>query len=130
MRRFIAAGLAALAAAGGLIPALHAGGYDETEVSNSGTIIGRVVLSGPLPERRYFPLVLYPFGTFCKKISDGNGNVALQEFLTDAEGGLQDAIVALEGVAAGKRFTLTKTELLAEDCMFHPAEVSWGEHTY
>jgi hypothetical protein len=47
MRRFIAAALAALAAVGGLIPALQAGGYDETEVSNAGTIIGRVVLSGP-----------------------------------------------------------------------------------
>src|SRR3989338_5534529 len=98
-------------------------GYEEGEVRNGGSITGRVLLKGPIPEPRVFPLVLYPFGPFCKKISDGQGNVRVEEFFVDAGGGMQDAIVAVQQVKKGKPFPRVENELVAVDCMFHPADV-------
>ena len=98
-------------------------GYEEVEVRNGGSITGRVLLKGPVPEPRVFPLVLYPFGPFCKKISDGQGNVRVEEFIVDADGGMQDAIVAVQQVKKGKAFHRVENELVAVDCMFHPADV-------
>jgi hypothetical protein len=99
-------------------------GYDAIPVKNGGTITGKVILKGPIPEPRVFPVVLYPFGPFCKKITDGQGNIRLEEFVRGAGGGMQDAIVAVQRVKAGKPFAPIVTELVAVDCMFHPAEVS------
>ena len=106
-----------------------AASYQPAAVADGGTITGQVRLAGTPPELRYFPLVLYPFGTFCKKIADPNGNVVLQEFLAGDAGGLQDTIVAVEGVAAGKPFTPITAEWVAVDCMFHPADVAPEQHT-
>ena len=102
-------------------------GYDEIAVDNGGTITGKVVLKGRIPEPRAFPLVLYPFGPFCKKISDGQGNVLLEEFLVSSEGGMQDAIVAVQRVKKGKPFPHVKNDLVTVDCMFHPADVPENE---
>ena len=102
-------------------------GYDTIPVKNGGTITGKVILKGPIPEPRVFPVVLYPFGSFCKKVSDGQGNIRLEEFIVGAGDGMQDAIIAVQQVKAGKPFAPIKTELVAVDCMFHPAEVSSEE---
>jgi hypothetical protein len=101
--------------------------YEETTVRNGGTLTGRVVLDGPVPEPRVFSLVLYPFGPFCKRISDGQGHVLLQEFLTGKDGGLQDAVVTVQNVSQGKPFPPIKNEFVAIDCMFHPADVPQAE---
>jgi hypothetical protein len=98
-------------------------GYDETKITNGGTITGKVTLNGPIPPPRVFPLVLYPFGPFCKKISDGQGHILLEEFIVGPEGGMQDAIVAVQRVKNGKPFPPIKSELFSVDCMFHPADV-------
>jgi hypothetical protein len=108
---------------------LSAEEYREAPVPNGGTIRGKVILNGSKPAPRVFPLVLYPFGPFCKRISDGNGNVILQEFLVDDDGGLRDAVVALEGVTSGKPFPELKLEMTAEDCMFHPSDADRSETT-
>ncbi len=97
--------------------------YEEIDVQEGGTLQGRVTLQGPVPPPRIFPLVLYPFGPFCKKISDGEGNVRLKEFVVSADGGLSNAVVAVEKVEQGKRFEPIRSEFVAVDCMFHPAEV-------
>jgi hypothetical protein len=102
-------------------------GYEERPVGDGGVLAGRVILNGPVPEPRVFPLVLYPFGPFCKRISDGQGNVLLQEFLVGSEGGLQDAVVAVQKVEHGKPFPPIKNEFVAVDCMFHPADVAQSE---
>jgi hypothetical protein len=107
----------------------QAASYQEIEIENGGTLTGRVRLKGATPEARYFPLVLYPFGTFCKKISDTEGNVILQEFFVSDDGGLQDAVVVIEDVAQGKRFTPIRNDFVAVDCMFHPADVDPKEHS-
>jgi hypothetical protein len=98
-------------------------GYEEITVTNGGSITGKVTLKGPVPEPRYFPLVLFPFGPYCKKISDGQGNVLLSEFIAGPDGGLQDAIVVVQQVKKGKAFEKIKAEFVSEDCMFHPADV-------
>ncbi|HEX9756580.1 MAG TPA: carboxypeptidase-like regulatory domain-containing protein [Nitrospiria bacterium] len=98
-------------------------GYTGTKVGNGGKIHGRVILKGPVPEHRAFPIVLYPFGSYCKKISNGEGLILLKEFNVDLDGGLQDAVVAVQGVTKGKRFRSKKNQFVAINCMFHPADV-------
>lgn len=102
-------------------------GYQEGAVPHGGSITGKVVLNGPTPEPRVFPLVLYPFGPFCKKISDGKGHIVLEEFIVGTGGGLQDAVVAVQHVERGKAFPVIKNEFVVEDCMFHPAAVPDSE---
>ncbi len=101
--------------------------YREAPVTHGGTLTGRVLLEGPVPSPRVFPLVLYPFGPFCKKISDGQGNVLLQEFAVGAHGGLKDAIVVVQHVSQGKPFPKIHNDFVAVDCMFHPADVPDSE---
>jgi hypothetical protein len=106
-----------------LVWASVARSYEAVEVTNGGTITGKVTLRGPTPEPRAIPMVLYPFGDFCKKISNGEGIVLLREFNVDGAGGLQDAVVAVQGVTRGKSFRFRDTELVTVNCMFHPLEV-------
>jgi len=101
--------------------------YEQAEVKNGGSISGRVILKGTVPVPRVFPLVLYPFGPFCKKVSDGQGNIRLLEFAVDSKEGLKDAVVALEEVQKGKPFPAMKAEWVTVDCMFHPADVPDSE---
>ncbi|MBI3810984.1 MAG: carboxypeptidase regulatory-like domain-containing protein [Nitrospirae bacterium] len=97
--------------------------YEAGEVTNGGTITGKVSLFGRIPEPRSFPMVLYAYGDFCKKISNGDGLVLLREFHVDGEGGLQDAVVAVQDVRRGKAFRYRDTDLVTMNCMFHPLEV-------
>jgi hypothetical protein len=104
-----------------------ASAYEEMQISESGSLSGKVTLRGSVPEPRVFPLVLFPFGPYCKKISDGEGHVLLDEFVVGPEGGLQDAIVAVQGVPRGKQFPPIQAEFFSVDCMFHPADVPDSE---
>jgi hypothetical protein len=63
--------------------------YEAGEVTNGGTLTGNVTLRGPTPEPRAIPMVIYPFGDFCKKISNGEGVVLLREFNVDGAGGFR-----------------------------------------
>ena len=101
--------------------------YQTVDVKHGGTITGKITLHGPLPEPRVFPMVLYPFGDFCKKISDGEGLVVLKEFNADETGGLQDAVVAVQNVEQGKAFRSNENKLVTVNCMFHPADVPENE---
>jgi hypothetical protein len=101
--------------------------YEGIEVEDGGSITGNVTLNGPVPEPRVFPIVLYPFGSYCKKISNGNGHVLLKEFNVDAGGGLQDAVVAVQDVKRGKRFQYRENQLVTVNCMFHPSDVPESE---
>jgi hypothetical protein len=101
--------------------------YKEAPVKNGGKIVGKVSMVGGVPEPRVFPLVLYPFGSYCKKISDGHGNVLLKEYNVDDKGGVQDAVIAVENVKSGKPFPVIKNDFIAVDCMFHPADVADSE---
>ncbi|HET6370052.1 MAG TPA: carboxypeptidase-like regulatory domain-containing protein [Nitrospiria bacterium] len=101
--------------------------YKSEKVIDGGSISGKVTLRGPIPPPRAFPIVLYAFGEFCKKISDGSGHVLLREFNVDSDGGFQDVIVAVQGVKKGKPFSYIKNEYIAVNCMFHPYDVPENE---
>jgi len=90
-------------------------------------ITGRVALHGPIPEPRVFTMVLYPFGDFCKKISDAKGLVVLKEFNVDDGGGLQDTVIAIQEISKGKGFRSDENRLVTINCMFHPANVPEDE---
>jgi len=111
----------------GASEAFAASSYKEIAVTDGGTVSGKVTLKGPVPEPRLFPVVLYPFGTFCKKISDGHGIIRLEEFIVSSDGGMQDAIVAVQQIDQGKPFPPITAEFVAVDCMFHPADVPDSE---
>lgn len=98
-------------------------GYEEIEVHNGGTITGKVTLKGAVPPARVFKLSLYPFATFCKKISDGKGNLLLQEYNVGPDRGFQDVIIAVEHVQKGKPFAPIEAKFVSTDCMFHPADI-------
>ncbi len=103
-----------------------ANAYEEIDVSNGGTISGRISMEGPSPEPRVFVLIQYPFGPFCKKISDGQGNVRLKEFIVGKDGnrGIWEAVVSIQKIEKGKPYNPTVAEFVATDCMFHPADVA------
>ena len=101
--------------------------YDEVDVRNGGTISGRVILKGTVPPPRVFSLVMYPFGSFCKRISNGDGIVFVEEFYVGDSGGLRDVVVAVRGVKQGKPFPRINPKWVAEDCMFHPADATFDE---
>lgn len=101
--------------------------YEEVDVSNGGSISGKIILKGEKPHERVFALLLYPFGSFCKKISDGNGNVKLKEFIVQEDGGLWEAVVAVQKVKKGKPYQPHIAEFVATNCMFHPVDVADNE---
>jgi hypothetical protein len=126
-RRFILISGTVLLGLVGLLGVSAPETYQEISVEDGGTITGKVTMKGNIPVPRVFPLILYPFGPFCKKISDGQGNVRLMEFSVDSAGGLKDAIVAVEQVKKGKPFVPIKNDFVTVDCMFHPADVPDSE---
>jgi len=101
--------------------------YEVIDVSNGGSISGKITMEGKLPEARVFSLVLYPFGEFCKKISDGKGHVRLKDYIVQKDGGLWEAVVSVDRVQKGKAYTPKVAEFVAVDCMFHPADVADSE---
>jgi len=101
--------------------------YEEVDVANGGSLSGKITLEGRRPEARVFALVNYPFGPFCKKISDGKGYVRLRDFIVQKDGGLWEAIVSIKNVKEGKPYRPTVADYVATDCMFHPADVADNE---
>lgn len=132
MKQFFINGFAFLAI---LIPILYFGlsfggvsfGYEELSVVNGGTLTGTVTLKGPIPAPAVFLVRRAPFSKYCEKISDGQGNVILNEYNVGEANTLQDTIVAVQQVLAGKRFEPIRANFFATDCMFHPADVPHHE---
>lgn len=113
-----------------LFPKASAFAYEEVDVGHAGAIAGRIILKGAIPPPRVFSLSLYPFGSFCKKISDGDGHVFLKDFIVNDDGGLWDVVIAVKSVKKGKAFPLIQKEFVATDCMFHPADVAAREQFF
>jgi Carboxypeptidase regulatory-like domain len=105
----------------------HAQAYQEAPVKNGGSITGLATLKGPVPAPRVFLLSLSPFGEYCKKISDGEGRIVLEEFTVGKEGGMRDVVVAVQDVTSGKPFAPITGRFEATDCMFHPSDVPASE---
>jgi len=99
---------------------LSAWGYEETTVSNGGTVTGTVQFSGELPVPSSFELRRYPDPVYCGALSDGSGYRLLRTVVVGSQHGLKDVIVTIEGIEKGKAFRLTETKLEANVCQFIP----------
>ncbi len=114
-----------LALVTGLLAALpSAWSYEEIVVSNGGTVTGQVFLKGTKPDPKAYNLALYPEPAFCGRISTGTGWRLLDQFPLAPDGGLQNAVVMLEGVEKGKSFEADPPQIEARDCTFAPSVVT------
>ncbi|MFO0775336.1 MAG: carboxypeptidase-like regulatory domain-containing protein [Nitrospiraceae bacterium] len=111
----IAVGLLAAAVAA---PA-HA--YEETRVTDGGTLSGKVMLDGKVPKPKGYNLITLPDQFYCGRISDGNGWRILQPFQVGPGGEFRDVVVYLEGIDKGKPFEEGMIpQIEARDCLFLP----------
>ncbi len=94
--------------------------YDEIEVTDGGTITGKVTMTGGKPVPKGFNLVTFPDPVYCGRISTGTGWRILDEFTIAPDGGLKDVVVMLTDVAKGKPFTFEPPTIEARDCRFLP----------
>ena len=95
--------------------------YQGMEVSNGGSIQGKVTLTGKMPYPRIYHLVLFPNIDMCAEIdTDDEMNRVLEDFKVSPDGGLKDVVVTLEHVDAGKPFNKEPINITAENCKFLP----------
>jgi hypothetical protein len=95
--------------------------YQEMEVTNGGSIQGKVTLTGKMPYPRIYHLILFPNIDMCAEIdTDDEMNRVLEDFKVSPDGGLKDVVVTLEHVDAGKPFNKEPINITAENCKFLP----------
>jgi len=95
--------------------------YQEMEVTNGGSIQGKVTMFGKMPYPRVYHLILFPNIDMCAEIdTDDEMNRVLDDFKISADGGLKDVVVTLEHVEAGKPFNKKPILIDSEDCKFTP----------
>ena len=95
--------------------------YQEMEVTNGGTIQGKVTLIGEMPYPRIYHLILFPNIDMCAEVdTDDEMNRVLEDFKVSPDGGLKDVVVTLEHVNAGKPFNKEPINITAENCKFLP----------
>ncbi len=95
--------------------------YQEISVSNGGTITGKVLLNGKEPAPLAYSLITNNDTEFCGRISTGTGWRLVDEFQVAPDGGLQNAVVFLEGVHKGKPFPEEMpAKVMVQDCVFSP----------
>jgi hypothetical protein len=94
--------------------------YSEIQVTNGGTIQGKVTIEGGQPRPMAFNLVTIPDPVFCGTISTGTGWRLLEDFIIGPDKGLKDVVVMLKDVKKGKAFTIPKVRIESIDCDFIP----------
>ena len=95
--------------------------YQEMEVTNGGTIQGKVTLIGEMPYPRIYHLILFPNIDMCAEVdTDDEMNRVLEDFKVSPDGGLKDVVVTLKHVDAGKPFNKEPINITAENCKFLP----------
>lgn len=101
-----------LAAAYAVVPGTAAA-YEVIEVADGGSIIGRISASGSLPAN--------PVIAITKDVELCGSSIVADYVLVDADGGLKNAVVMLQDIAAGKAYE--KKQVIKFDnveCMFKP----------
>ena len=94
--------------------------YQEGAVADGGTLTGKVVFKGTVPEPKTFAFAKFPNPTYCDKFdSDGKGNRVSQQVNVGKDNALQDVVVYFEDVKKGKKFDFNGTDVKAEGCEFH-----------
>jgi len=90
--------------------------YKITSVDHGGSLTGRVNLVGVVPKARAFHLIHAPNIEFCGRMSDGKGHRILHDFTVSENGGLQDTVIAIQGVKKGKPFPRKMQTLQLKRC--------------
>ena len=94
--------------------------YEVVEVTGGATIVGTVTLNGIPPSPKAYNLVTFPDPGYCGRISDGQGWRLLKDFVVNDHSQLQGVVIVVEGVNAGKPFSLSIPKVEARDCQFLP----------
>jgi hypothetical protein len=94
--------------------------YEVAEVKGGATIRGTVTLKGAAPPPKAYNLVTFPDPEYCGRISDGNGWRLLKDFVVNKQNHIQGVVMVVEGVQAGKPFSLSIPRVEARDCQFLP----------
>lgn len=94
--------------------------YEETQVTDGGTLTGKVTITEGTPIAKGFNLITFPDPVYCGRISTGTGWRILEEFSVAADGGLKDTVVLLVNATKGKPFRFEPTTIEARDCRFLP----------
>jgi hypothetical protein len=96
-------------------------GYEETTVTEGGTLVGSVKLDGAVPKPKGYNLMTLPDQYYCGRISDGQGWRILQPFQVGPSGEFREVVVYLEGIDKGKPFDGGGSmHIEARDCLFVP----------
>ncbi len=102
--------------------------YTEHPVAHGGHITGKVILKGSPPPPKAFNLITYPEPVFCGRISTGTAWRLLDQFQVTPDGGLQNAVVMLEGIHQGKPFPSFSPTIEAKDCTLAPPVTAVRNH--
>ena len=94
--------------------------YEEIQVTNGGTVTGKVAITAGKPIPKGFNLVTFPDPVYCGRISTGTGWRILKEFEVTESGGLKNAVVWLADATTGKPFKFEPPTIEARDCRFLP----------
>jgi hypothetical protein len=94
--------------------------YEVIEVKGGASIRGTVTLSGDPPSPKAYNLITFPDPEYCGRISDGHGWRLLKDFVVNDQSQIQGVVMVIEGVKAGKPFSLSIPRVEARDCRFLP----------
>jgi hypothetical protein len=94
--------------------------YDEIEVTDGGTVSGKVTITAGKPTPKGFNLITFPDPVYCGRISTGTGWRILKEFEVAEDGALKDTVVWLADASKGKPFKFEAPTIEARDCRFLP----------
>jgi plastocyanin len=95
-----------------MLAAATAWGYEGGTVSNGGEIKGTIKISGAIPRDETV--------TVTKDQNHCGNTLPREKYVISADGGVQHAVVFIEGIAKGK--TIPTSEVLIDNkkCAFHP----------
>ena len=94
--------------------------YEEIQVTDGGTVTGKVTMTAGKPIPKGFNLITFPDPVYCGRISTGTGWRILKEFEVAGDGGLKNTVVWLSDAAKGKPFKFDAPTVEARDCRFLP----------
>ncbi len=103
-----------------LVAGSTAWAYDEIQVTDGGTVAGKVTMTEGKPIPKGFNLITFPDPVYCGRISTGTGWRILKEFELSADGGLKNTVVWLADASKGKPFKFEVPTIEARDCRFLP----------
>ena len=72
--------------------------YEETTVTNGGTLSGKITLLGDVPKPKGYNLVTLPDAIYCGRISTGTGWRLLQPFIIGPNGGFKNVVVYIRDI--------------------------------